>query len=224
MSMLDILEDAKSGDTVPIHILRELYNSKPNIVFGFVEGTDDPVFYRGLVENILPFDWELELLPAGDKEKVLETFNSLNWSYYNDKRICFFVDRDLSEYLPEEIPFEHNIYVTDKYSIENDMVSYRTLMRILQELFNITHLSLSDRRKIEELFNTNLSLFQETMVPIMSQILIWKSCPEKIMTKNIRPKDYYVFIDGKLSLKEEYKSCCERIKHAAEKANASPSS
>ena len=130
------------------------------------------------------------LIPAGKKDKVLEVLNGMDWSSFQKKRICFFVDRDLSEFLNGGLPFIENLYVTDNYSIENDAMTFGTMARVLEEVLNITELDLKEIEVIKELFLLNLGEFQEAMVPVMSQILIWRRNGAKAELDNIKPTTF----------------------------------
>ncbi|WP_421659383.1 DUF4435 domain-containing protein [Leptothermofonsia sp. ETS-13] len=90
-------------------------------VYGFVEGKDDPVFYRHLIERLFPEGWSVKLIPTGNKQNVLRSFHNINWTNFSKERVCFFIDRDLQDFVTPPLQLENNIYVTDGYSIENSI-------------------------------------------------------------------------------------------------------
>lgn len=101
MTMLDVHRDALESVSATYHEFLLRYKAHANVVYGVVEGKEDPMFYRGLIERTLPEDWQVELIPAGRKKNVLKSMAAFDWLRFSPKRICFFVDRDLSEFIPE---------------------------------------------------------------------------------------------------------------------------
>src|SRR5580698_4141808 len=122
MEMLDIHAAALASGNVPYHEFLLCYRAGERFVYGIVEGREDPCFYRGIIENMLPEGWEVRLIRAGSKKKALKVFESMDWSRFPRKRVCFFVDRDLSEFVGGETHVGDNLYVTDKYSIDSEVV------------------------------------------------------------------------------------------------------
>ena len=120
MTMLQVHADALNSISAAYHEFLLRYKVSANIVYGILEGKEDPMFYRGLIERQLPEGWEVELVPAGCKDNVLRAVDAFDWTRFSPKRICFFVDRDLSDFISEVAVSRENVYVTDNYSIEND--------------------------------------------------------------------------------------------------------
>lgn len=220
MEMLEIHAAALGSTTTIYHEFLLYYKSTARVVYGFVEGKDDPKFYRGLIENSLPSQWDVELIRAGKKDKVLETLDSMDWLRFSRKRVCFFVDRDLSEFSGEKLQSEENLYITDNYSIENEIVTFRTMKRVLEEILNITELDKKELRVIQELFESNLETFREAMSSVMSQILIWVKGNERAYLDNIKPETFFKFADGKIYLNSEFTSPISRVEFAAKCAKA----
>lgn len=220
MGMLEIHTNALGSSNTLYHEFLLCYKATARVVYGFVEGKDDPTFYRGFIENALPSEWNVELIRAGKKDKVIGALDSLDWSRFSKKRICFFVDRDLSEFLGEQLPSGENLYVTDNYSIENDVVTFGTMKRVLEEVLNITEYDQNEIRVIQELFESNLDTFREVMTPVMSQILIWENNGEKAYLNNIKPETFIKFVDCNLCLICEFTSPISRVEYAAKCAKA----
>lgn len=215
IGMLQIHADALQSSNTAYHEFLLCYKPNECIVYGFVEGNEDPMFYRGLIENHLPEGWELILIKTGSRDNVFTTFQNMNWTRFPPKRVCFFVDRDLSEFLEEELCSGSNLYVTDNYSIENDIVTFGTLKRVLEEVLGITELNAIEIEKLEEIFEYNDSVFREAMAPVMAQILLWRRTRMKVSLDNIHPKDFFAFIDAKIMLKKECSSPDARVQHVA---------
>jgi hypothetical protein len=220
MDMLEVHKDALSSSVVPYHKFLNYYKATACVVYGFVEGKEDPSFYRGKIESYLDEKWDVVLIPAGKKDKVLEAFNEMDWSRFPKKRVCFFVDRDLSDFLDREKPSAENLYVTDNYSIENDVITFGTMARVLEEVLNITELDPKETELVKKLFHFNLSTFREAMVPVMSQILIWRRNGAKAELNDINIKKIFKFESGKINLEETFASSISRVEYAAKCVSA----
>lgn len=191
MNMLETHDKALKGIQVPYHKFLLTYKKMKNHVYGFVEGKDDPAFYKGLINQMLPSDWSVELFVAGNKKNVIKIHSTINWNYYPKKQIAFFVDRDLSIFIDENIPKQPNIYMTDNYSIENDIINRATCDRILVEICRLSGISTEDKNNILDLFDKNLNQFLEEMVPIMAWIIYWKRLDLKPQLNNIEMKHIF---------------------------------
>jgi len=105
------------------------YKHKGKTLHLFFEGKDDPSFYSGFINEIIIND----LSPhntyicyshiCGDKYKVYEMYVKIT-NRFTKSRCLFFVDKDFSDYLEQNYPYDEHIYVTDFYSIENFLSKY----------------------------------------------------------------------------------------------------
>ncbi|WP_347491231.1 DUF4435 domain-containing protein [Desulfoscipio sp. XC116] len=141
MSMLEIQRSALEEVIVPYHTFLMSQSKSKKRLYGFVEGKDDPSYYQGrIISQIRNDEWEVILIeaghPKGNKNRVLRLLNIIDWNRFSPKQTTFFVDRDLSDFL-DDLPQNDNLYITDEYSIENNIVTVHTLKRALIELFNI---------------------------------------------------------------------------------------
>src|SRR5712692_4456285 len=222
MTMLQVHAAALDKVSTSYHEFLLRYKAHARVVYGLVEGKEDPMFYRGQIEHNLPNGWEVELIRSGNKEDVLKAFEIFDWSRFSPKRVCFFVDRDLSEFFPDKPQSADNLYVTDNYSIENEVATFGTLKRVLEEILNITELSHDETEKLKDLFEWNLALFREAMAPVMAQIVPWRRKGERPHLNDIPPKEFFQFADGKISLKGEFRTASSRVQHAATCVKAKP--
>jgi hypothetical protein len=172
--MLAIHNQAISGASAEYHIFLSRYSEKSPVVYGFVEGKDDPSFYRCAIERFLPPDWKVELWPVGGKEKVCALFYMFNWAVFQQARVAFFIDRDLSEFIFEAKPDAPNLYITDNYSIENDIVNRNTCEVVLRDVCNLTGLTPEEMGGILSLFDEQLTIFKESIVWLMAWIINWR--------------------------------------------------
>lgn len=196
MTMIEIHAAAVGTMSASYHEFLSRYSKNAKVVYGFVEGKEDPCFYRGFIELQLPNDWRLELWPAGNKNKVYDIHKNIDWRRFKKSRICFFVDRDLSDMIPESLAQDTNIYVTTGYSIENDVVNKATCNRVLTELYGFANADHDNLDAVCELFEQQLNIFHQAMVPIMAWILAWRRSGKRFNLNDILMRDLFSFSNG----------------------------
>lgn len=174
------------------------YSKGSKVVYGFVEGKEDPSFYRGFIELLIPEGWDVELWPAGSKTQVYRIHDEIDWRRFKKARVCFFVDRDLSGLIPERLRSDVNIYVTDGYSIENSVVNRGTCRRILSELCGFTSVPHGELDAIAMQFEGELELFLRAMVPVMAWILTWRRGGVSASLDNIAMRDLFALEKGRI--------------------------
>lgn len=200
MSILEIHAEALENNSACYHEFLSRYSKTNRVVYGFVEGKDDPCFYRGFIENQIPHDWSVELWAAGNKDQVYQIHTSIDWRRFSKKRICFFVDRDLSDLLPETINKDINIYVTECYSIENDIVNRGTCFRVLTEVCGLQSIPHNELEQACDIFEQELDKFVHAMIPVTAWILLWRRSRKKACLNDIMMKDIFSFVDCRLNI------------------------
>lgn len=200
MSMLQIHAAALSSNVATYHEFLSRYSKTKKVVYGFVEGKEDPCYYRGFLEHHIQDDWQLELWAAGNKKQVYGIHKNIDWRRFPKNRICFFVDRDLSDLIPERLTSDANIYVTDGYSIENDITNKGTCIRILTELCGFSTVIHEDLDQTGDLFEQEFEKFLIAMIRIMAWILLWRRKGEHVALNNIMMRDIFLFVNGKLQI------------------------
>lgn len=198
MSILAVHAAALASRVASYHEFLARYSKTKKVVYGFVEGKGDHCFYQGFIEQEVPEDWDVELWSAGNKAHVYGIHADMDWRRFAKKRICFFVDRDLSTVVPEKLVEDSNIYVTDSYSIENDMAKKATCRRVLKEVFGFTNADHAELDQACELFAQELERFQLQLVPIMAWILAWRRSRRTANLNDILMKDLFSVVDGVL--------------------------
>jgi hypothetical protein len=121
-----------------------------------------------------------------------------DWRSFKKNQICFFVDRDLSDLIPETLQTDKNIYVTTGYSIELDLVNKDVCKRVLSELLGFAHADHDELEAVGELFEAQYELFRLELLPVMSWILNWRRLRLKASLNNIEMKDLFAIKDGRL--------------------------
>jgi hypothetical protein len=196
--MLEVLGEALNNVDEGYHEFLLRYKKDAQCVYGFVEGKDDPSFYGCLIEPQLPEEWSITLIPSGNKKKVLKSFQSFNWINFPKKRICFFIDRDLQDFLNSPQPLETNIYITDGYSIENSILKPPILIKMLSEVYQITQLRPEEEQSLIQILQENENIFFEAIMPLMGQILLWQRLGKKPNLNNLKLEDLFSFSQEKL--------------------------
>lgn len=198
MTMINEHAAALSSKSASYHEFLLRYSKTSKVVYGFVEGKEDPCFYRGFIELLLPDDWGVELWPAGNKDRVYEIHKAIDWRRFKKSRVCFFVDRDLSDLIPETLDQDTNIYVTTGYSIENDVVNKAACHRVLSELCGFANTNHGDLEAVCVLFEQELEAFLEALVPIMAWILAWRKSGKRPNLNDILMRDLFSVANGRL--------------------------
>ncbi len=221
--MLKEHEIAADGAETIYHEFLLWYKRGKREVYAIVEGDEDPIFYRGVVENILPDGWNVRTIAAGRKDKVLGTLASMDWSRFSTKRICFFVDRDLSTFLGGQVASEHgNLYVTDKYSLENEIANESTLLRALREIMGVANISPDEEEVICEAYRQSFIDFSEAFSVVMAQIVSWMRAKKSPCLKNIDPSVMFRFNGELVQLKHEFLPARARVEYAAQQVGQQP--
>lgn len=173
---IDELREERNGRTVPLQQFYEEYNKKnKNKCYGFVEGKDDPSYYRRIIDNNLSDNCSVTLYPCDGKKNVKYIYNQLDWRIYSKRRIVFFMDRDLSPVIEDkDIVYDTNVYITENYSIENDILCKETLCAVMQDILGFSSIKEEEKILISKLFIEQKTIFETLMVPIMSNIIFWK--------------------------------------------------
>ena len=183
------------------HDFISTYSKGAYLLYGFVEGKHDPSYYRGVIDRIRPDHWDIKLIPAGNKKKVYELHNKIDWRRHNKKRICFFVDRDLSELISENWAEAENIFVTPNYSIENHFAVRNVCDRTLSEIFALSGVDHTEFNAVLDLFEEQREEFFKLMIPVMARILCWRRDKLEASLENIKPQQLFEFEKGKVRLK-----------------------
>lgn len=173
---VDTLRDEREGRTVPLTLFYSEYKKEDNkICYGFVEGKDDPSYYRGIIQSRIPRGCSVILYPTGGKKAVSNIYKLINWEIYSKNRIIFFMDRDLSDIIDDpDIIQERNVYITDNYSIENDIICHETLEAVMRDLLGFSSTPQKEINKIITLFHEQKKYFTQLITPLMANIIIWK--------------------------------------------------
>lgn len=204
-------DNAKKKVLVAFHTLRTNYDTQRRQIVTVYEGKEDSMYYDSVIVNILKDDWEIIKITAGSRNSVIELYEKVDWNVYNKNGVLFFLDRDLSPFTGERTPNDENIYVTSKYSIENQIVDFFTFEKVLTEVLNVEIKSKRDRERIRRIFLTQFKRFKKELIEIMCWIILWKLDGEKACLDDIRMKDLFEFCEFKLETKFVHSSLIEYL-------------
>ena len=200
-SMLELHSQALNDVDTAYHEFLLIYRKDSWCLYGFVEGKDDPCFYRYLIEKELPETWLIKLIPSGSRDKVLRSYRSFDWSNYCETRICFFIDRDMHDFLDIPVEAKSNIYVTDGYSIENSILGEQLLSGVLSDVYQINLLHPDDENKIKKIVQANEAVFFEAILPLMGQIMLWRRSGAKANLSNLKLDSLFSFTQAMVQSK-----------------------
>lgn len=205
------LQIAKSSINEATLRIKQSYSCSPTAkrLFFVVEGKDDIPYYATKAGFYLPEGWKLTIIPAGNRNKAIETYRSLNWSSFSKALILFFIDRDLSDYTGEDTPTDSNIYVTTKYAIENELCTEETLLHALKYYCDLNDIDEKDESAILSFYNSSWQRFIEIAEPIMSQILYWKMNLVNANYANFKIQHTFEVTSSGLALKPQYRFPCD---------------
>lgn len=203
MDMIAVHAAAVERSNPAYHEFLTRYSKNTRVVYGFVEGRQDPSYYRSVIEARIPEVWQLELWPTGSKDRVLEVHSWLDWRRFSKKRICFFVDRDLSDVVSRRETIDSNIYVTDQYSIENSIVTPETCRRVLSEVCGFDLASHGELEAVCKRFAVERDRFVAALAPLTAAIICWRRQGDKANLQNIQMQKMFDVVNGYVSVRAD---------------------
>ena len=135
------IEKMREQRKIP-HVALQTYNlirsKHPNVVVCVFEGRDDVVFYETLFQRIGTTE-KYTSFTANGKDPLLGLRALLSDSKeHAGKKTIYFVDKDYDGI--KSYPHGEDIYITDTYSIENNLVSADVLEKILRSDLKCGHI------------------------------------------------------------------------------------
>ncbi len=206
MSTITQLNTAREQSLSAYHSFKGAYIKGEKRVYAFVEGNDDISYYKSPIESFVDEACEVKCFSAGSKKKVIETYKVFDWKNFPKENILFFVDRDLSDFTDEEKINGNNFYITDGYSIENNIVTRATCGRILEETYKVSKLSSKELEEILDAFDKQLSFFKEEVALIMAWVILWRSSGKQCVFNKIKMKEIFIFDIVELKKKRDSKN------------------
>lgn len=186
--------------------LKQKYRPSSESVYLVVEGKDDIAYYTCIFVRYPNFS-NFEIIPANNRKNVVKTYEATDWNIYSDKKVFFFVDRDLSEITGEDTPVASNVYVTDEYSIENSLFNEQLFLTTLKIFFGIDDLEKEEIERLSSIYKAAQVEFERIFMPIMSWILFWRLKGLSCNLNNLNSGDFYKVKRGIPRLNEDIQDC-----------------
>ncbi|WP_444666813.1 DUF4435 domain-containing protein [Flavobacterium columnare] len=140
MSLLDILDEKFLTPAATYIKILSQYKTSDNTIFCLVESVEDISFYRPFIEKYKD-GVAVKYIECNGKQNVIDNYNDIDWSFYEKKRILFFIDKDFDDYIGKQIIIDSNVFTTEYYSIENYLVDELILEKFITDNCLITHQS-----------------------------------------------------------------------------------
>jgi len=203
MNFLDRLRDARNPADVYLQFIKN-YREDEKTIHSFFEGNDDISFYSHFIEQIFPKNYLDFKYVCQGKKNIYEVYKKVIERVSNKSRTLFFVDKDLSDFINEDLPKYENLYVTDYYSIENFFVTKTMIRKICEDFYHIT-----DTTQISEIksrFQQELKTFYRYLLPIMSWVIYLKQQGYQVNFNNLQMDKLFQLNDDLQICKKQQKN------------------
>lgn len=216
MSLLDILDEKILTPAAAYIKILSQYKTSDDTIFCLVEGVEDISFYRPFLE-IYKEEINFKYIICNGKQNVIDNYRDIDWTFYDKKRILFFIDKDFDDYIGEEIINDNNVFTTDFYSIENYLVDAKIL-----EKFIIDNCLITDENIINlaiENFKNQHIIYVKQLKMISAWMMYCRKNSFKVSFNEIKMSDLFkIDADGKLKKKilvnyaSKFKYLCDKTK------------
>lgn len=177
----EMIEQMNNCPTCAMIYLLKYYDKNNTDLYGYTEGETDIPYYRSKFEPVAQCKGvDVKFKSCGNKQNVKELYDFVEASpIYDNSRIFFFMDRDFSDVIDDPyIVNADNVYITDGYSFENDILNESTFELTLKEVIGMDQKYLDKTKKnitsLVSNFNNAKEQFIELMLPITANIIHWK--------------------------------------------------
>ena len=209
-----LIEARESINEAALKIKQQYSNSNESKkIIVVVEGKDDITYYGVKTAQYQQAGYKVSVIPAGNRKKVIAAYDQLDWALYSKSRVLFVVDRDLSDYTLERTPQDENIYVTDKYSIENELCTFITFLNTLKFYCGMNDIDDSDEEELRKYYSKLNEEFYNIIDPIMGLILYWKLNSIESNYANINCNNIIRISETELTISDELKNDDELLKY-----------
>lgn len=134
----EYLTSQAQSDVASFHQFMILYDDHDNALHLFFEGDEDPSYYVPEVRRRAG-NRPVRVYVCGGKRSVISVRNDIEVGGYSLHGCLFFIDRDYDSYLGTQDELHVQTYITDNYSIENDIVTVRATEIILVDVIGMSH-------------------------------------------------------------------------------------
>lgn len=166
-----LAEEAKS-DIVALHQFRILYDPELTAFHFFFEGEEDSLFYMPEARRHLG-EMQTYIYDCGGKKNVIEVRDAIKSESYDVSNCLFFIDRDFDDLLNTQPVIDEYTYITDNYSIENDISTVQSARVLLMDVLRISQAD-PEFQRIEGELNLGFQVFFREIRPLIAWILAAK--------------------------------------------------
>lgn len=131
-----LAEEARS-DIVALHQFRILYDPNQASYHFFFEGEEDGLFFMPEARRYI-LNKDAHIYDCGGKRNVVQVRDAIKADGYNVGSCLFFVDRDYDDFLSTQVTLDDYTYITDNYSIENDISSIEAARILMADVLRIS--------------------------------------------------------------------------------------
>jgi hypothetical protein len=131
-----LAEEARS-DIAAMHQFRILYEPSQASYHFFFEGEEDSLFFMPEARRHIQ-NKTAHIYNCGGKNNVIQVRDEIKSDGYNILSCLFFVDRDYDDLLGTQVNLDENTYITDNYSIENDISSIEAARIFMADVLRIS--------------------------------------------------------------------------------------
>jgi hypothetical protein len=167
-----LAEEARS-DIATLHQFKILYNPKGEEYHFFFEGEEDSLFFMPESRQYINSN-QTNIYDCGGKKNVVEVRDSIKSDGYDIDKCLFFIDRDFDDFLGTQATVDTHTYITDGYSIENDISTLEGVKIILMDILRISRAD-PCFQKIENDLENGFQLFYNEIRPLIAWILAAKN-------------------------------------------------
>ncbi len=159
--MMDAVAHAKAKKDAPSVAFAkflDLRSAAPDVPIAAVEGREDVGVWKVWFVRC-GFDDHIELLPCSGKKKVFKLREILKRNKKNRAdNVIYIVDRDYDDWAGH--PPEDDIFMTDRYAIENYFVCSRVLDHVLNNNFSCAG-NPAEKKPIHDMFHISFEQYRE---------------------------------------------------------------
>lgn len=181
-------EQSRQKANIRYHNFLNKYRKDDKVEYVFCEGNEDIAYYSHAIKQLYP-QLKIVKIPVGGKDNVILLNSYFDWTRFNQNQLLFFVDRDMSYWLGIDDAFPNNIYVTDGYSIENDVVKEEHFMCFLEDLCGFALATEEELSNIKSFYREKWISFTENSKYIMAALAISLKYSGEHLAKYIEHKD-----------------------------------
>ena len=191
MGLVERLRLEREGSTSVAHQFRISYKPRTKDIYVFFEGRDDSLLYMPEIKRRYKKGSVTSIICNG-KQGVIDAYTDVKGIVNNTRRIWFFVDKDLDDFLGRfgvKVPRSKSFYITHCYSIENEFVCNESISYIWEHVWGQ---DAGDERlqQLLDSFAIARNDYNKIMITLMSWVICQRLNSKRPLLNNINLKKY----------------------------------